>query len=212
MASNTLGLAKEYLRWGFVPLLLRPVHMYPDSCPMSRRKGPLLKGWPDETRETAMKHILRALEKYHYTPMNVGVLCGIPSGITVVDVDIKNDGLTTWEAVEAKYGAINTFRVRTGGGGLHLYFKYANIRSSIGLSVGGKKVGIDIRGDESQVVGPWSIHPSTHKQYEIIGGEKDGMPILANLPTWFSSVFSLIEEDGHNYYAEKAKKERRRGR
>lgn len=201
MATNTLYLAERYLDFGFVPIPLRPVSAYPTSIPLSRRKGPAGKDWCSATLDDALQRVKSARAAFGNGPMNVGILCGKPSGIVVVDVDVKGEGLATWEALEKKYGPTKTFRVRTGGGGLHLYFKYCPLRTTVGLLYDGKKVGIDVRSDRSQVVGPGSIHPSTGVRYEIIGGYEDKKPVLEDVPPWFCKVFQYCKYDYPNFGA-----------
>jgi Bifunctional DNA primase/polymerase, N-terminal len=57
------------------------------------------------------------------------VACG-PSGLTVVDLDVKGDGEANWAA--AGGAAHAAFEVRTWSGGRHLYFRSAGARNTSG--------------------------------------------------------------------------------
>jgi hypothetical protein len=87
----------------------------------------------------------------------IGVVTGAKSNIWVLDVDPRAGGLETLRALEQQHGELpKTITVRTGSGGLHVYFKYPgpNYRNTAG-ALG---EGLDTRGDGGYVVGPGSIH------------------------------------------------------
>jgi len=90
---------------------------------------------------------------------NVGIVTGPPSGIFVLDFDVKNGGLDTLAQLEAQYPEMrDTFRVRTGGGGWHLYFQMpetGHVRNRIGALPG-----VDVRGDNGMVLAAGSAHAS----------------------------------------------------
>ena len=90
---------------------------------------------------------------------NIGLLTGPENGFFVLDIDKKNDGLQSFEEMENTNGKLpETYRVKTGGGGFHLYFKYPP-----NLTIHNKQEilkGIDIRGDGGYVVAPPSMHKS----------------------------------------------------
>ncbi len=99
---------------------------------------------------------------------NVGIVTGAVSGLVVLDVDRHGeDGMKTLADLEREYGSIpSTLQVKTGGGGIHYYFRYpkegkAPCRTRI-------YPGIDIKGDGGYVVAPPSLHPDTHRPYEWI--------------------------------------------
>lgn len=87
------------------------------------------------------------------TPANIGIVTGKISGITVVDVEEGGE----WKHLP------RTATVATGGGGYHLYYKYAE---GVGNSVRVAPL-TDIRGDGGYVVAPPSLHKSG-KNYEWI--------------------------------------------
>jgi hypothetical protein len=85
---------------------------------------------------------------------NIGIATG---EIVVIDVDPRHGGDEAFQRIEPRLPP--TWRVHTGGGGLHLYFRNAGnreIRNSAGL-IG---AGIDVRGVGGFVVGAGSNHIS----------------------------------------------------
>jgi hypothetical protein len=85
---------------------------------------------------------------------NVGVPTGKKSGIVVLDVDVDDGGLESLTKLE-RAGALapKTARVRTGGGGSHVFFRYprgTEIRNSAGLL----GPGLDVRGEGGYVLVP----------------------------------------------------------
>lgn len=90
---------------------------------------------------------------------NVGVVTGPKSGIFVVDVDARSGGFETLERLEAAHGDLTTLSAQTGGGGLHLVFRYPRGATiSSGANVLGP--GIDIKGDGGYIVVAPSLHAS----------------------------------------------------
>lgn len=88
---------------------------------------------------------------------NIGLACG-PSKIVVIDID-GDEGMASWDALAARLDLQVTTRVvRTGGGGLHLYFRAPG--AAIRNSAGKLGRGIDVRGEGGYVVLPPSVHPS----------------------------------------------------
>jgi hypothetical protein len=106
---------------------------------------------------------------------NIAIATG---AVVVVDIDPRHGGNAALAKLEAKHGNFPpTWRVRTGGGGLHLYFS-APPDSTIKNSAGQLGTGIDVRGHGGYVVAPPSTHISG-KSYEWAAG-KD----LAPVPKW----------------------------
>jgi hypothetical protein len=93
---------------------------------------------------------------------NIGIATGAVSGIFVVDIDAKNDGVASLQALEAEMGPWpKTLKVLTGSGGgsSHLYFQLP-VGKSIRNSTSVLAPGIDVRGDGGYVVAPPSRHVS----------------------------------------------------
>jgi len=140
---DNMRLLQETLDKGF--------KLIPLASPDKGGKRPLIMGWQN-SQPVTMKDISNW--PIEFPDCNVGIVTG--GHFFVLDVDYKNDGLTTLDMLVAKHGALpRTMTVRTGGGGLHFYFKNPGypIQNCVGLYRG-----IDIRGEAGQVVAPPSIH------------------------------------------------------
>ena len=96
---------------------------------------------------------------------NVAIPTGKESGLLVLDVDPREDGPESLEALERRNGPPpRTARSRTGGGGVHIFFRYPpgkEIRNSSGYL----GPGLDVRGEGGYVVAPPS---RTQSAYEWI--------------------------------------------
>ena len=138
---------------------------------------------------------------------NVGILTGAINNIIVVDVDVKDDGLKTWDDYIATSDMkINTVKVKTPSGGYHLYFKYATknkkntylIERFLLNKSKYRGVGIDIRSNGGYVVAP----PSKIKEcgYEFINNFDDTpvMEMPQHLIYWLIDVQASAPEK-NNY-------------
>lgn len=117
---------------------------------------------------------------------NIGIATGKLSGITVIDIDAGSGGLETWRQICEENHIPDTYTVKTGGGGYHLYFKY-----QAGINTGTNLLGqgIDIRNDGGYIIAPPSIHKSG-KAYEIDGD----IPLKIELAPWpecLSRIYGL---------------------
>ena len=115
-------------------------------------------------------------------PGNYGII--IPKEYLVIDVDVKNGakGKDSYAKLTEKLGMKigweqETFVVRTGSGGFHIYLK-----KSPGLLIRKNLPdypGIDFLttnfGKGHYVVGAGCIHPDTGKEYEVIAGSPGGI-------------------------------------
>lgn len=127
--------------------------------PVGPDKRPLLRSWKIyQTRLPTDEEINRWWTQFPNA--NIGIVTGKVSGITVVDVDTHKGGDAS------KFP--RTFAVRTGNGGLQLYYKYHE-----GLTVSANAYPdmpyVDIRNDTGYVVAPPSI-----TSYEEKGVKKGG--------------------------------------
>lgn len=108
-----------------------------------------------------------------------GIVTGALSGLVVVDCDDAEA-----EAWVASHLPQTPLRVRTGGGGLHLYYRHPGGRVPNRAKVGGMR--LDVRGDGGQVLGPGSLHPSgstyTLEADEISQAVLDRLPVYQ--PEW----------------------------
>lgn len=111
---------------------------------------------------------------------SIGIVCGEGSNLTVVDADASDGkpGLINLTTMCAQHGGLPpTLVVETGGGGLHLYFKF-NARLATGNDVLAKA--IDVRNNGGYVIAPPSLHKSG-KRYKWRADRGD----LQELPDWF---------------------------
>ncbi len=171
----------EAVKLGFVPI------------PLNGKK-PTVPGWEKSTKQT----------NHTFNPgNNVGVVTGEVSGIVVVDIDVKDDGLKTWMEWITHHGDINTAIVKTGSGGYHYYFKYDPTTSGMKsnskvVQVNDKNVGIDIKNNGGQVVYPGSIHPDTKNPYIWVNHpSKFGIAVM---PNWLLEKLSKPKESKFKSY------------
>lgn len=98
----------------------------------------------------------------HRPNLNIGIATGTVSrGLVVIDLDVDDskdeDGVATLRAWEREHGDLpETATVKTGRGGMHLYYR---CDQPVGCSVN-SDIGVDIRGDGGYVVAPPSVHPN----------------------------------------------------
>ena len=129
----------------------------PDSIACGNKSGkhPLTRnGVKDATDDPAQIASWRA----QYPKANWGIATG--SGLLVVDLDVK-PGKDGRQSIK-RYGVLPPTRtVRTGSGGLHLYFstsvRLGNTQGDTGKGLG---IGIDTRGEGGYVLAPGSGHLS----------------------------------------------------
>jgi hypothetical protein len=136
-----------------------------------RDKKPRLKDWP--TLATTDAEQIRAWWREE-PDANVGLVPGPKSaGLAVVDVDPRNGGLVTWEAlrrrlpvVAGSVPALRTPLVRTGGGGYHLYYDASALLAAGTRLPTALGPGVDLHAnDRLNIVAPPSIHPVTGQAY-----------------------------------------------
>lgn len=155
MGSNKfLDAAIEYLGLGLSVVILgkeskEPVTVHtPNGLKDATHDPDVARGW------------------WELTPKcNVGAVLGAASGgIVVIDIDRKHgvDGYETMRDWEMEHGDMpETATCCTPTGGYHLYYRAdREIRPSTN-----DRLGVDIRGDDSYVVMPPSVHPDTKTEY-----------------------------------------------
>jgi len=179
-SNNAESLLKEAITyaergWKIVPLHSpggragRPCDCNKPGC-RTPGKHPRVQNW---TRQ-ASDDVDQVRKWWNTWPRsNPGICTGQASGIVVLDFDEKNGGLETLNRLRNQYGdALSTLQVRTGGGGVHLYFRAPDdgtLKNRTGVLPG-----MDVRGDGGQIVAPPSLHASGSR-YEWVDS---GAPIL----------------------------------
>ncbi|MEW6470679.1 MAG: bifunctional DNA primase/polymerase [Actinomycetota bacterium] len=110
---------------------------------------------------------------------NVAIRTGAVSCLVVLDVDPDHGGDESLIRLCRGYGPLPEGRlVRTGSGGLHLYFAHpgGTVRNDTGRRLG---AGLDIRGDGGYVIAPPSRHTSGRDYLLEAHGQ-----LLPHLPGW----------------------------
>lgn len=152
-------------RHGSAPMLLsaalayaaRGVPVFP--CEPGAKRPLTYNGFWDATAET---HRIKAWWS-RWPAANIGVPTGGRSGLLVLDVDPRGGGFENLALLERKNGPLpETARARTGGGGVHLFFRYP-AGEIVRNSAGQLGTGLDVRGEGGYVVVPPS---RTRSDYE----------------------------------------------
>jgi len=167
---SNLHMALDYAAKGWPVLPLRP-----------RMKAPACSnGKHDATTDLAVIQ-----QWFGPNPdFNVGILTGSKSRLLVLDLDPRNGSDASFPEFEKKFGRLpDTYKVQTGGGGLHHYFLLPEDAAPVKdrTNVAGFK-GIDIKAD-GYVLAPPSVHPDG-PIYVYLGGE------LALAPDWLIDLAS----------------------
>lgn len=126
-------------------------------CVKSAGKHPRSKSWQnDGTSDPAQ--IARWIEQYPRG--NIGIVNGSKSGFFTLDVDPKNDGPATLDALIEEHGPLPfTPQQLTGSGGAHYLFSLPDfeITNSASTKLG---AGLDVRGEGGQIVVAPSVSPA----------------------------------------------------
>ena len=94
---------------------------------------------------------------------NIGLACGEPSGIVVLDLDARAGGIEFYQAmVEENGGALpeGVLESHTGGGGFHYFFRFNGERKCVIAP------GCEVISTGGYIVVPPSVHPTTGNRYE----------------------------------------------
>ncbi len=125
---------------------------------------------------------------------NLGIVTGRVSGLVVVDIDPRHDGLASLECLRTEHGPLpRTVEAETGGGGRHLYFAHPGVRLA---NRAGILPGIDLRADGGCVVAPPSVHPTGRRYRWAEGCGPDDLAPAA-LPPWLLPAAHGETHRGH---------------
>ena len=110
---------------------------------------------------------------------NAGFVCGAVSNLVVLDVDYVE--LFNSFLKRHQLEIPNTYTVKTGKG-FHYYFTIAG-ESAAYKTKNLKTLGIDIQGEGSYVLAPFSIHPDTKEPYFVTNQTEMVAP-----PNWLKDI------------------------
>jgi hypothetical protein len=138
---------------------------------------PLVDDWP----ELASTHAEQVETWWRWYPQaNVGIACGGPARLLVVDVDVDGNGEASIAQLEKEHGALpETVETITPSGGRHIWLTVPFDRPLPGNTVKAIAPGVDTRCDRGYIVSP----PST------VGGQPytwsgDCADSIATAPAW----------------------------
>lgn len=138
-------------------------------------------GHKDASKEHSQIHLWWQM----WPEANVAIRTGGTSGLVVLDLDAKNHGYSSILALQKWYGELPaTPRVKSGGGGLHLYFRHPGfeVRGRIGM-----RPGIDVMADGGKIVAPPSRHKSGNRYTWDSQFNLETTPISA-IPRWLLTM------------------------
>lgn len=147
-----------------------------------RGKTPTLKGWQEKNDINEV-----ALTTHAKAGGNIGVLTGVSSNIVVLDFDSPLEQHTkTLERLPP------TWTVETGGGGLHLFFRY---HPGIKNSASKLAPHVDVKSTGGCVLLAGSRHPETQRIYKWQDGHTPADIEIAPLPTWVREILVPRKSD-----------------
>ncbi len=180
-----LDAALGYARRGWPVFPLHPIVNGRCACNTANcddvGKHPASKGWPNTI---ASVDAVPSLWADRHGPRGIGLACGPRAGVWGLDVDPDKGGLGSIRKLQAEHGPLpRTITSRTGSGGWHLIFRWAD---GIGLGAG-VAPGLDWRGQGGYLV----LAPSPHAcggRYQWVFGPEDQEP--ADAPGWLLELIA----------------------
>ena len=148
--------------------------------PQDLNKRPLIREWP-ERATTDEAQIRQWAQKW--PKCNWAMVAG-KSGLVVLDVDIKNNqpGLEELERLKTEHKVPETMTVRSGSGGLHLYFRRPpGVKKIKNIDLPGFE-GIEIKGDGGAVTLPGALYADGREYTLLNDGE------IAPCPDWLRDI------------------------
>ena len=150
-------------------------------------KKPLIVGWPKEATTDPVK--ITKLWTEH-PDANIGIATEA-SGLIVIDVDMHGgaNGLDSLEGLEEELGPLpQSVRVKTAGGGLHIYTRGPAVEGGVGKLA----PGVDVRSEGNYVLAPPSLHPNGKRhEFDGITDPTEGAEVEALPPSWLARLQSL---------------------
>ena len=166
-------------------------------------KRPAIAGWDRFSYE--LPKVPEVMQWWkEYPEAQVGVVCGMASGIVVVDID-GSVGIQTFTDIGGDSKMLGCPITQTGGGGFHLFFEYPDpdvCGYEVKNSVGKIGKGIDVRSTGGFVVAPPSTHVSggkycwVAKPWWIDNAAQPNSITIDAIPNWL--VDSMVSSDRPN--------------
>ncbi len=171
----------------FVPTLLAAALGYAERgwpvLPVAG-KAPVLRDWPRNA--TTDSTTIRSWWQARPTS-NVGIVTGPRSGLAVLDVDPRAGGCQSLGELEARVGVLpGTVTSLTGGGGVHLLYRYPDRKITSRANALGP--GLDVKGHGGMVVVAPSLHPGSGRAYRWLGDCWQDA-----LPAWPAVLLPAVE-------------------
>ena len=184
-AKSSLEAALEYHDQGRSLIPIEP-----------RGKTPLVQWRPYQERLATEDEIRDWWTKW--PDANIGLIAGEVSRIIVIDIDSGRVEDVDETARAILKEASTDMIVRTGGGGVHLFYKYPTSGLKVRNRVDAMS-GVDIRGDGGYVVVPPSVHQSG-KRYKWLRNGKPGK----KLPDWAKVGRNKNSSPGAEHWVDEA--------
>ncbi len=125
---------------------------------------------------------------------SVGIPTGEVSGLIVLDVDPRNGGQASLAKLVEEHGELpKTVTCRTGGGGVHYYFRHPGGH----LPKAKPWQGVDVQSDGGYVVAPLSVH-IRGETYMWEEGKEPRIDRLADAPLWLLEALQEQADRGDN--------------
>ena len=193
--------AKGYVEHG---LQVVCVHSALCTNKVKRGKAPSHSGWQQDA--LSWPQLRGEMERIWSKEggVNIGVRTGKQSGIVCIDIDEKSGGLAWYYENELHLG--RPIIERTGGKGLHLYYRYPHSRVADGQilrtrSSGGRLFkGVDLLADGAAQVVTWpSLHGATGIEYKFDNSLSllDVQSEADELPGWLVDLLVDTPATGH---------------
>jgi len=153
--------------------------------PCDNRKRPLVKHW-NTFGSTSDPQVVEKWFARDLPDANVGIACG-PSRLAVVDVDPRNRGTESFKALVDRFGpdCFSAPRVKTPGGGFHLYFTAAGKTPS-----GQIAHGVDLQAEGKGVLAP----PSRIADRRYVWETLDGWMETGEIPSLDPAIIDLVRQ------------------
>lgn len=152
--------------------------------PVGADKTPLIQWKEYQNKRATPEQVKEWLEKY--PAMNIAIVTGKISGIVVVDI----------EEGGSSEGYHPTVMAKTGGNGIHLYYKHPGYEVPNGARI---KELTDIRGDGGYVLAPPSVSNKGEYEWQISLEDSD----LSDWPVEITKKASLKEDSNKKWLSAK---------